>query len=204
MVVRLMGACAATHRFRVVDPHGSREVARQGPVIFAIWHNRLAFSVIVYRRLVKREYPSRRMAALVSASRDGALLTAMLEASGVQPVRGSTSRRGHLALLELTTWAARGYDLAVTPDGPRGPRYRVQPGAVALARYTRLPLLPISMNIRWKAQLRSWDRFQVPLPFGLTQIELGPALRVPDGDEGTLHAWQEQLQRELTAITRYG
>ena len=68
------------------------------------------------------------MAALVSASKDGAFLTAILEQLKVQPVRGSSSRRGAQALLELTTWAERGYDLAITPDGPRGPRYVVQEG----------------------------------------------------------------------------
>ena len=65
-----------------------------------------------------------------SASRDGGFLAAILECFGVQPVRGSTSRRGAQALLELTGWAERGYDLAITPDGPRGPCYVVQEGAL--------------------------------------------------------------------------
>jgi len=73
---------------------------------------------------------------MVSASRDGGLLAAVLERFKVQPVRGSSSRRGRQALLELTTWAERRYDLAITPDGPRGPRYVVQDGIISLARLT--------------------------------------------------------------------
>ena len=74
------------------------------------------------------------MAALVSASGDGGLLARVLELFRVQPVRGSSSRRGPQALRELTTWARRGFDLAITPDGPRGPCYVVDEGVIAAAR----------------------------------------------------------------------
>jgi lysophospholipid acyltransferase (LPLAT)-like uncharacterized protein len=83
--------------------------------------------------IVHRRYP-RKLAALISASKDGAFLAAVLGRFGVEPIRGSSSRRGPQALLELTTHAKRGYDLAVTPDGPRGPRYVVKLGAIALAQ----------------------------------------------------------------------
>ena len=81
---------------------------------------------------------------MVSASKDGAFLTSILECFQVQPVRGSSSRRGPQALLELTTWAERGYDLALTPDGPRGPRYVVQEGVMSLAQLTGLPIIAAS------------------------------------------------------------
>jgi lysophospholipid acyltransferase (LPLAT)-like uncharacterized protein len=194
--------CAATHRFRIVDPHRTFPAIHGQQVIFAVWHNRLAFSVIVYRWLFQNDDRPRRLAALVSASRDGALLSAALEDFGVQPVRGSSSRRGPQALLELTSWAERGFDLAITPDGPRGPLYRVQPGAIAIARYTGLPLIPVSMNVRGKVELRSWDRFQLPLPLGVTSIEFGPLLRVGPGDDAQLEPLQAELQRRLEAITR--
>jgi lysophospholipid acyltransferase (LPLAT)-like uncharacterized protein len=82
-------------------------------------------------------------------------------------------------LLELTTWADRGYDLAITPDGPRGPRYQVQPGAIALAQLTGRPLVPASYHLPWKICLKSWDRFQIPLPFGRAIMKFGEPLRVP-------------------------
>ncbi len=100
------------------------------------------------RRYVARRDRQRRLAALVSASRDGGLLAAILELFGVQPVRGSSSRRGAQALLELTTWAERGYDLAITPDGPRGPRYVVQEGVMSLAQITGLPIVPVSYHLQ--------------------------------------------------------
>ena len=108
--------------------------------------------------------------AIVSASRDGAFLTGILEYFKVQPVRGSSSRRGPQALLELTTWAERGYDLAITPDGPRGPRYVVQDGVISLAQLTGLPIVPVSYYVNWKIRVKSWDRFQIPLPFSLCEM----------------------------------
>src|SRR5213076_1928270 len=102
----------------------------------------------------------------------------------VQPVRGSSSRRGPQALLELTTWAERGYDLAITPDGPRGPRYVVQDGAVAAAQLTGLAILPASYHLSRKIEIKSWDRFQVPLPFSRCEITIGRPMRVPaDADD---------------------
>ncbi len=91
--------------------------------------------MVVHRR------NGRKLAALVSASKDSALLAAVLAKFGVEQVRGSSSRRGPQALLELTTLAQMGYDLAVTPDGPKGPRYSVQEGIVALAQLTGLPII---------------------------------------------------------------
>lgn len=187
-------------RLRLHDPHGTASLVRERPVIFTVWHNRLALSLVVYEWLV-RDRPGRRMAAMVSASRDGALLAAVLEAFHVQPVRGSTSRRGPQALLELTSWAGRGYDLAITPDGPRGPRYVVQPGAVAVARVSGLPIIPIACNSRSKIQLRSWDRFQIPLPFSPLEVQVGPALILDRDSSRTIEEWRLELEQRLHALT---
>ena len=97
----------------------------------------------------------------------------------MQPVRGSSSRRGPQALLELTSWAERGYDLAITPDGPRGPCYVVQEGVMALAQVTGLPIVPFSYHLRWKIRVKSWDRFQIPLPFSPCDMIIGKPVRVP-------------------------
>jgi lysophospholipid acyltransferase (LPLAT)-like uncharacterized protein len=160
-------ACGATVRFKLDDPADflNRSAATPEPVIFCIWHNRLALCLKIYQRFVQARQPARRLAAMVSASRDGGLLARALELFAVQPVRGSSSRRGPQALLELTTWAERGYDLAITPDGPRGPRYVVQDGVIALSQLTGRPIVPASYHLSWKWQAKSWDRFQIPLPF---------------------------------------
>ena len=89
------------------------------------------------------------------------------------------SRRGPQALLELTTWAERGYDLAITPDGPRGPRYVVQDGVMSLAQLTGLPIVPVSFYAKWKIRVKSWDRFQIPLPFSFCEMHLGKAVFCP-------------------------
>src|SRR4029077_6679252 len=98
---------------------------------------------------VRRYVNTPGLAAIVSASKDGGFLAAILENFNVQPVRGSSSRRGRQAVLELISWAERGYDLAITPDGPRGPRYIAQEGATALAQLTGHPIIPASMNVKW-------------------------------------------------------
>jgi lysophospholipid acyltransferase (LPLAT)-like uncharacterized protein len=189
---------SATLRYRVADPYDfmTRKDIRQ--VIFCTWHNRLALSMKLYYAFGLRNHKVAGLAGLVSASRDGAFLTAILERFGVQPVRGSSSRRGAQALLELATWAERGYDLAITPDGPRGPRYVVQDGAMSLAQITGLPIVPASYRLQWKIQLKSWDRFQIPLPFSRCEIYVGKMLTVardiPDADREKM---RQQLEAEM-------
>jgi len=174
----------------------------QGRAIFAVWHNRLALSLRVYARFIQPHAPPRRLAAMVSASRDGGLLAHTLRAFGVQPVRGSSSRRGAQALLEMTSWAERGYDLAITPDGPRGPRYRVQEGAVDLAALSGLPLIPVSYDLGWRRQLRSWDGFLIPLPFSRCRTRFGEPLEVPrELDNVAREHFRAEFERRLLAIT---
>ena len=143
------------------------------------------------------------MAALVSASRDGAFLAAILESFSVVPVRGSTSRRGPQALVEMKGLAEEGHHLAITPDGPRGPRYRVQPGVLGLARVTGFPIVPVAVNCPWRLNARSWDRFQIPLPFATCEIVLGEPLHIDDSwDEDLLEQGRLALESQLNRLTR--
>ena len=103
----------------------------------------------------------------------------------------------------MTTWAERGYDLAITPDGPRGPRYVVQEGVMSLAQVTGLPIVPVSYHLNWKIRLKSWDRFQIPLPFARCEITVGQILRVPrEATDAEREELRKQLEAELRAITR--
>src|SRR5882762_9514535 len=170
--------------------------------IFCVWHNRLAISLIVYRDFICRGGRNPKLAAIVSASKDGGIVARILEHFNVQPVRGSSSRRGPQALLELTSWAERGYDLAITPDGPRGPRYVVQPGVISLAQLTGLPIVPVTYHFRWKIAMRSWDRFQIPLPFSRGIIKTGTPIEVPrDATEEQRESLRQQLESRLREIT---
>lgn len=191
-------ALALTLRYRWNDRPGILAKPPPGPVIFCIWHNRLALCMEAYRVYARRR-PGKGMAAMVSASRDGGFLSGVLECFRVQPVRGSSSRRGHQALLELTTWAERGYDLAITPDGPRGPCYVVQEGVMSLAQLTGSPIVPFSYHASRKFRAKSWDRFQIPLPFARCEMNVAEPIVVPrDASDGD----REALRRKLEAVLR--
>jgi lysophospholipid acyltransferase (LPLAT)-like uncharacterized protein len=196
-------AVAATLRWRWQDDSKLFGADARERAIFCLWHNRLALSLILYRRHVQVRWPERKLAAMVSASRDGGMLARVLELFGVQPVRGSSSRRGPQALREMTTAADAGCDLAVTPDGPRGPCYVVQDGVIGLAQLTGLPIVPVSYELGWKWRARSWDRFQVPLPFSRVIVKLGEPIRIPreanDAERETLRA---RLESRMTSLTR--
>jgi hypothetical protein len=105
-------------------------------------------------------------------------------------------------LLELTSWAERGYDLAITPDGPRGPRYVVQEGVMALAQLTGLPIIPFGFYAHRKIQIKSWDRFQIPLPFSRCDLNLGKPIYIPraatDAERETL---RQQVEQTLKSIS---
>ncbi len=190
----------ATIRWDFRDPHESLALAGRGPVIFAIWHNQIALSLWVHRRYVARQNPGRRLAGLVSASRDGGLLARVMELSGVVPIRGSSSRRGPQALRELVRAGSEGLDLALTPDGPRGPRHVVQPGVIAAAHLTGFPIIPAAVDVRPRWTLRSWDRFEVPLPFSRCRVTFGRPMELTrDGgpDREVLRAELEHRLHEL-------
>ncbi|MCW5551138.1 MAG: lysophospholipid acyltransferase family protein [Verrucomicrobiae bacterium] len=174
----------------------------QDKIIFAIWHNRLALSLILYRRYVARRDRARRLVALVSASRDGGLLTRVLELFEVRPVRGSSSRRGAQALREMVTLGRAGHDLAITPDGPRGPRYVVQDGVISAAQLTGLTIVPVTYHLNWKLCLNSWDRFLIPLPFCRCDVITGLPIRVPrEATPDEREAARKRLEAELRRIT---
>jgi lysophospholipid acyltransferase (LPLAT)-like uncharacterized protein len=203
LVFLLIRTVSATLRYRWHDRSGLYDGPPAGPAICCVWHNRLALCLEGYYGYVKKRNRTPGIAAMVSASKDGALLAAILERFKVQPVRGSTSRRGPQALLELTSWAERGFDLAITPDGPRGPCYVVQEGILSLAQLTGLPILPGSYHLSWKIRAKSWDRFQIPLPFSRCDVELEKPVYVPrDASDAEREALRQQLERTLRAITR--
>ena len=197
--VRLL---ACTIRFRWEDRSGLFNSAERPPVIFCIWHNRLALALEVRRGYLQKRHRARPLAAMVSASKDGGILARVLERFDTQPVRGSTSRRGPQALLELTNWSKRGHDLAITPDGPRGPRYQVQPGVIALAQLTGRAVVPVGYRLSSKWVLSSWDGFQIPVPFASCRMILDAPLHVPrDLSPEERENWRRRLEQRLTAIT---
>ena len=193
---------SATLRLRWEDPEDHLSAIGQSPVIFALWHNRLILSLPSYRKYFLVRHPHRRLVALISASKDGALLSRLMTHHGVESVRGSSSRRGGQALKELISLIRRGYDVAITPDGPRGPKYEVQDGVVMMAQLTGLPVVPMSAQIHSKKVLGSWDGFQVPLPFARCDIRMGEPVWVDrKGDDVVREAARRQIQERMIALT---
>lgn len=169
---------AKSWRVSFRDESGLLEPTANGPIIFALWHNRLA-TAMTFWRIVRKRRPAGGLAALISASRDGGMLSQTFQHFGVTPVRGSSSRRGAQALIELVSVLREGKHVAITPDGPRGPKYTIQPGIIALAQLSGAPIVPAGAKISAKKQLRSWDRFQIPLPFARCELSFGEPIYVP-------------------------
>jgi len=120
--------------------------------------------------ILKRFTPNRHGAALISASHDGDLLTDAIHRFGFDVVRGSTSRLGASALLQLSQVLEGGGDVVITPDGPRGPAYELGPGLVFLAQKTGAPILPINLEYSSCWRFNNWDRFILPRPFSLVRV----------------------------------
>jgi lysophospholipid acyltransferase (LPLAT)-like uncharacterized protein len=153
---------------------------RDVPVAFVVWHNRLFLTPEIFRRY----RGGRPLVALISASGDGAWLTAFFSLVGMRAARGSSSRLGREAATALVDAQRGGYDIGITPDGPRGPCYELKPGVVIVPRRTGAPLLLIGGEFQAAWQLRSWDRFYLPKPFSRVRLrcELITADQLADRD----------------------
>jgi lysophospholipid acyltransferase (LPLAT)-like uncharacterized protein len=174
----------------------------QAPVIYCIWHNHLVLAVASYDDHVLEKWHEKGLVTMVSASGDGAFLAAVLAKFDVGSIRGSTSRRGPQALLEATRWLRKGYSVAITPDGPRGPSNQVQDGIIYLAQVSGRPIVPISNFTRWKIRLPSWDRFQIPLPFARCELYDNDPIWVPrDATEADREKLRFKLEESMRAIT---
>jgi lysophospholipid acyltransferase (LPLAT)-like uncharacterized protein len=142
--------------------------------IGAVWHNRLLIMPFV----LKRFFPQRKGAALISASRDGAWIAALVQRIGFDVVRGSSSRQGATAMLQLADLLAHGGDAVIAPDGPRGPVYELGPGIVLLAQKSGAAVLPLHLEYSGCWRLKSWDRFILPHPFSKVRVIFGPPHQV--------------------------
>ncbi|MEY2485288.1 MAG: hypothetical protein QOH39_936 [Verrucomicrobiota bacterium] len=172
---RLLKIWARTLRYHVEDRAGVVGKPVTINFIGSLWHNRLLIMPFVLKRFL----PNRHGAALISASRDGDLLTDAIHRFGFDVVRGSSSRMGASAILQLSQVLASGGDVVITPDGPRGPVYEMGPGMVFLAQKTGKAVIPVNMEYSSCWRFKSWDRFILPRPFSRVQVIFGAPHHVP-------------------------
>lgn len=192
-------ALGATLRLRSegLEPLEPLWTARR-PVIYAVWHARILMVPWLNARLA-RTHGARLARVLTSRSRDGELAARLVSSFGLPVVRGSSSRGGAEALRQLAAAVRAGEDVAVVPDGPRGPRERVQPGVIVLAALTGAPVVPFAFAARPARRLASWDRFVVPLPFARAAVVFGKPLAIArDAERETARADLERALREVT------
>jgi len=168
------------------------------PQIYALWHGRLLMVPWLSARLAAAR-GARTIRVLASRSADGDLVASFARRFGLEAVRGSSSRGGASALRALASALRAGDDVVVTPDGPRGPRHRVQAGLPALAALSGVPVIPLAFAARPARRLATWDAFLVPAPFARCALVFGDAVQV--GREDDREAARARLERALEAAT---
>ncbi len=185
-----------TLRIRFEGAGGEAFVKGDQPYLLISWHNTLFVSPLLIRRLRKQ----RKICALVSASKDGAWLTAMFELIGFRSVRGSANFRGGPALKELIRATRQGWDIGITPDGSRGPAYVVKPGAAAVAKVCQAGLILVGMQFHNAWRVRSWDRFFIPKPFSKVTVRVQHIASFEDLNEPDVNRASQVIQQRLLAL----
>ena len=195
MAAALIRVIGCTLRMNIEDRGGLLDRNFRQPLIWTFWHNRIFVVPLLRDRYVRHRMGT----VLTSVSKDGAIIAAVMKSFGLKSARGSTSRRGAAALREMAAALAAGEDAGIVPDGPRGPRYKVGPGLVYLARLTGAGILPIHIEYSRALRLKSWDRFMIPLPFTKVRVICDRPIYVPpDADIEAERVRIEQLMQPTT------
>ncbi len=185
--IRLIGW---TWRFEIHDQDAIDEARRgESPVIFAFWHGR--FLPLCYR------YRNQQIHVLASEHEDGELIGQTIRLLGFGHVRGSSTRGGARAIRELVAKIGEGFDLGLTVDGPKGPRYKVKPGPLEISKLSGATIVPAAISSKSHWVFRSWDAFEFPKPFTKVSIRVGRPFNVPS-DAGPEDV--EDKRKELEGI----
>jgi lysophospholipid acyltransferase (LPLAT)-like uncharacterized protein len=194
----LIKSIGRTVRWQIEGWENWQAAAREAQIpIYTFWHNRVFLATYFWQR--------RRIVVMTSQSFDGEYIARFIQRFGYGAARGSSTRGGIGALVEMVRLVRAGCPTAFTIDGPRGPRYVAKMGPVLLAKKTGQPILPFTITAKSFWQARSWDLFQVPKPFTHVRVDIAPPIYVPrDADENSLEAKRSELQRALDEIGAHG
>jgi lysophospholipid acyltransferase (LPLAT)-like uncharacterized protein len=163
VVIRML---ARTWRIQAYGAEAYQSLRREArPFVFAFWHGQML--PLLWR------HRGEGASVLVSLHKDGEIIARICDALGFRTIRGSTTRGGGRALLGLVRELEAGYEVAVTPDGPKGPRHHFAPGALMAAQRAHAPVVPIGVHCTSAWHLKSWDRFAIPKPFARVVVVYG-------------------------------
>lgn len=195
LLAALIRLLAATWRYRVRGwEHVAAARATGRPVIYVLWHSRI-LPLLYHRR-------DEGLALLISRHRDGGYLAELSQRWGYRVVRGSSQRGGDVGLLGLVRHLRQGGEVALTPDGPRGPAERMKPGALAAAQHANALVIAAGARASSAWWIRSWDRFCLPKPFAAVQIVYGSPFGVDQGKIALRQA-MTRAEQDLGEVT-YG
>ncbi|MEK7678677.1 MAG: lysophospholipid acyltransferase family protein [Deltaproteobacteria bacterium] len=171
-----------------------RRIEGGSRIILAFWHGRLL--------MMPYSYPGRGITILVSQSKDGELVSRTVKGFGIDSVRGSSSKGWFAGVKGLLKSVQAGRDVAITPDGPRGPGSKAQMGAVQIARATGLPIFPMAFGASRVKKFRSWDSFVLPYPFTRGVFICGEPISVAkDAEADDMEAARSRLEDALNGLT---
>lgn len=193
-LIRIIGSTLRIHK---VDHSGITDPqSNLGPVLITHWHD--SIFVMPYSKL--KHFNHRKLVVLTSASRDGAILETAMSVFKVGAVRGSSSRRAVAALVALRKAIKAGLDVAITPDGPRGPRHKLQPGVIKMAETTGASIVVVKVKYHNCWRLNTWDEFGIPKPFSKVEITYEKGFNVPKGlSTEEFDAQCEELEKHMSS-----
>ncbi len=184
----MIGILNVTLRMRVI---GGEQLdsfrLEKRPVILACWHNQIFSATWFFRQ--------EGIAVITSRHFDGEYIARIIERFGFKAVRGSSTRGGARAVLEVRKHVAEGRMIGIMVDGPKGPRYQAKPGILFLSRITGAPVVPFHIEVEKRWELNSWDRFRIPKPFSRAVMRIGNPIWVTSPEDGRLDSFQAELER---------
>lgn len=190
----LLRLTCSLNKVSITRPDVFEQHAEEGNNIFAFWHGRLFYLIYYYVKNTKK----RKISMLVSLSRDGEYGAALVRQLRQDVVRGSTGKGGYRAVRNLVVKAVAGNNIAITPDGPRGPACRVNQGVIKLAQLTGARIIPVSYNATRRIELKSWDGFMIVKPFGMVHVAFAEPMQIPrDLGPDELERCRGELERTL-------
>ena len=171
-----MRGIAATLRFQVTDNAGVFDSGRRG-MIWSFWHNKMFLIPWLHHEWFAHVPGT----ILTSPSGDGQVIADICAEFGIEAERGSSSKpqQGMSALIALAGKVREGYEVGITPDGPRGPAFRLQPGIVKLGQLTGCAIVPVRIHYSRSWKFRTWDQFELPLPFATVTMVFDPQVIIP-------------------------